>query len=413
MARTVKPLTATQVEKAKPQSKPYKMFDGGGLFVLVAPAGGKHWRLKYRFEGKEKILTLGSYPAVSLLDARHARDAARRLLAKDIDPQENRKAAKQADSKLFEALATAWINQSTPKWSAAHGRNVNTLLKLHILPALAGRPVGKIKPVEISNMLDGIGRSGTPITARKAKTITGQILRYAISKGLAEHNPVATIIANDLPSLKNLPVNHHAAPLTIKDLVPILRAIDSCTSGPEVKTALQLAPLLMLRPGNLCQLEWSEVNFETGQIELPKEKMKRKKLPADHIVPLPRQAIVLLRNIQPFTGDSPYVFKSRRSNKPIEVRSLNTAFRRMGLTKDQVTAHGLARATTRTMMDEILKQRPDLIEHQLHHVVKDPNGNAYNRTKHLDGRAEMLQQWADFIDQIKRGADVIPLHRAA
>lgn len=313
------PLSDTTIRNTKPQAKQTKLYDAGGLFLLIAPNGGKWWRLKYRFGGKEKLLSLGTYPQVSLKEARIKRDDAKKTLSNGSDPSSTR---------------------------------------------------------------------------RKEKLETRLSLASTDLRGALE--PVV--------------VKHHAAitdPIKVGEL---LRAIDGYAGTLAAKCALSLAPLLFVRPGELRQAEWSEINLDKAEWNIPPERMKMREA---HLVPLPTQAIKILRELQPLTGHGRYVFPSLRTGeRPMSENTINAALRRLGFSNNEMTGHGF-RAMARTILDEVLGFRPDFIEHQLAHAVKDPLGRAYNRTTHLAERQKMMQAWADYLDKVKNGAEVIQLHSQA
>lgn len=412
MSKRIVPLSDMQVNKAKAKDKPYKLADGGGLFLLVTVAGGRLWRCKYRFADKEKVLSFGAYPAISLADARQRRDDAKKLLANGVDPGEMKKTLKAADKDIaadtFEAIARQWhLKFSTAgKWSTIHAADILHRLEKDIFPPLGSRPISEIKPKELLIVLERVASRGALDSAHRLRHHCGMIFRYAIVCGHAERD-IAADLRGALPPVKG---GHHAALTTPKTLAPLLRAIDDFTGSFVVKSALQLLPMLFCRPGELRGAEWSEINFDAGMWEIPAERMKMKQ---PHIVPLSRQAMEILKALQPLTGYGKYLFPCHRS--PLRCMSdnaLNGALRRLGFTKDEATAHGF-RASARTILDEVLKVRPDFIEHQLSHSVRDALGTAYNRTTHLDERVKLMQLWADYLEGLKQGAKVIPLKRAA
>lgn len=412
MPKRIVALSDIQANRAKPKDKSYKLTDGGGLYLLVTPTGGKLWNLKYRFSDKEKKLSLGSYPAVTLADARQRREDAKKLLANGIDPGEMKKILKSTDKELsantFEVIARQWHLKfsSAGKWSPGHAEDILRRLEKDIFPPLGSRPISDIKPKELLTVLERIASRGALDSAHRLRHHCGMIFRYAIVHEYAERD-VAADLRGALPPVKG---GHHAAATTPKDLAPILKAIDDFTGSFVVKSALQLLPMLFCRPGELRAAEWSEINFEDCIWEIPAERMKMKQ---PHIVPLSKQAITVFKSLQPLTGFGKYVFPCNRS--PLRCMSdnaLNAALRRLGFTKDEATAHGF-RASARTILDEVLKVRPDFIEHQLSHSVRDALGTAYNRTTHLDERKKMMQLWADYLDGLKSGAKVIPLRSKA
>jgi len=406
-------LTDIQVRTAKPQAKDYKLTDGEGLFLLVAISGGKRWRLKYRFGGKEKLLALGTYPDVSLLEARNKRHEARNQLAHGIDPGGERKALKQTEHEKqeiiensFEIVAREWHTKFSGQWTEGHAVTIMSRLERDVFPWLGTKPVSEVKPVDLLAVLRRIEGRGALETAHRVRTICGQVLRYAVATGRAERDAAADL-RGALPPTQE---RHHAAITDPKEVAELLRAIDGFKGTFHVKCALKLSPMLFVRPGELRQMEWAEINFEEERWNIPAEKMKMK---IPHIVPLCKQAITILKELQPLTGFGKYVFPCHRSPlRPMTNNAINAALRRMGYTSEDQTGHGF-RAMARTILDEVLQVRPDFIEHQLAHAVKDPNGRAYNRTAHLVERKKMMQLWADYLDGLKKGAKVIPFTRAA
>jgi integrase len=417
------PLSDAKVRNVKPGEKQIKLFDGDGLFLLVTPQGGKYWRLKYRFGGKEKQLALGVYPEVPLrgyfieegnknswLDgARDLCAKARRQIAAGIDPSEVRKARRGAkvtqEENSFEVVAREWHQKFSSTWTPGHADTIMKRMERDLFPWLGAKAIGDIRAPELLAALRRVETRGALETAHRIRTIAGQVFRYAVATGRAERDPAADLRGALPPAAEN----HHAAITEPKEVAHLLRAIDGYQGGFVVKCALRLAPLFFVRPGELRQAEWVEIDFETAEWNIPAERMKMKQA---HIVPLSQQALDILRELQALTGASRYVFPSGRSfARPMSNNAVNAALRRMGYEKEDMTGHGF-RAMARTILDEVLQVRPDFIEHQLAHAVKDPNGRAYNRTAHLVERRKMMQLWADYLDGLKSGAKVIPLHRA-
>ena len=408
MPKRIAPLSDAQIKNAKPQEKDYKLMDGFGLFLLITPTNGKLWRFDYRFDNKRKMLALGAYPSVTLAEARQRREDAKKLLANGIDPGAMKKTLKSTGKELaantFEVIARPWhLKFSTAgKWSPTHAADIMHRLEKDIFPPLGSRPISEIKPKELLTVLERIVSRGALDSAHRLRHHCGMIFRYAIVHEYAERD-IAADLRGALPPVKG---GHHAAATTPKDLAPILRSIDDFNGSFIVKSALQLLPLVFCRPGELRASEWSEINFDDCIWEIPAERMKMKQ---PHIVPLSRQAINILKELQPLTGYGRYLFPCHRS--PLRCMSnnaLNAGLRRLGFTKEEATAHGF-RASARTILDEVLKVRPDFIEHQLSHSVRDALGTAYNRTSHLDERKKMMQTWADYLDNLKTVAKVIHL----
>ena len=395
------PLTAIQVKQAMPREKPYKLADGGGLYLLVNPNGAKYWRYKYRYVGREKVLALGVYPEVSLKEAREAHQAARKSRRQGADPGEQRKVEKLtrhlAAVNSFEAVAREWFGRIMPQKSESYRVRTLRILEKDLFPQLGGRPIASITSPELLQVLRKIESRGAVDIAHRAKQTSGLIFRYAIATGRAEYDPSAGLQG----ALKHRRKKHHAA-ITVPDQVGRLMAdIETFDGTPVVKAALRLAPLLFQRPGELRAMEWKEINWDEERWELPAEKMKMR-LP--HIVPLSRQALEILRDIEPLTRRSQYVFPSARgASRCMSDNALRVALRTMGYTNEMMTPHGF-RAMARTLLDEVLGYRVDWIEHQLAHAVRDANGRAYNRTAHLEGRREMMQGWADYLETLQVAA---------
>lgn len=398
MPKRILPLTDAQVSKAKPRDKDYKLSDGGGLHLLVTKTGGKLWRFQYRFNGKQKSLALGQYPQITLASARKRRGEARTLLANERDPGEEKKAAKKAaalkDASSFELIAREWFSKNEPVWSSGHALTVQNRLNKDVFPTIGKKPVSEITASDVLTMLLKIEARGAAETALRIKMMCGQVFRYAVATGRLEHDPSAALKPREI--FKKRETRHHSAITEPKELTPLLRAIDEYQGTLVVKSALQLAPMLFVRPGELQKMEWSHVNLETSTWSIPAEQMKMKQ---PHIVPLPRQASKILQELYPATGDGQYVFPGR-GRRPMSNNSINAALRYLGYDKHTMTGHGF-RATARTMLDEVLGFRVDLIEHQLAHAVRDTNGRAYNRTSFLDDRRDMMQAWADYLDGLK------------
>lgn len=412
MPKRIPPLTDTAIKKAKPNPKPTTLFDGGGLFLLVTPSGGKLWRFKYRFAGKEKLLSFGSYPEISLADARQTRSDARKLLAQDIDPSEFRKAHKALNKELiantFESVAREWHLKfsSAGKWSSTHAADILHRLEKDIFPPLGARPISEIKPKDLLTALECVASRGALDTAHRLRHHCGMVFRYAVITERAERD-ISADLRGALPAVKN---GHHAALTTPKSIAPLLRAIDGYEGSFVVKCALQLLPMFFCRPGELRAAEWSEIDFDNAIWEIPAERMKMKQ---PHIVPLSNQAMDILKSLHSLTGAGKYLFPCHRS--PLRCMSdnaLNAALRRMGFTKNEATAHGF-RASARTILDEVLHVPVVLIEHQLSHTVRDALGTAYNRTSHLPERKEMMWRWADYLDGLKIVASAIPFSKVA
>ena len=406
MPKRIAPLSEIKVRTAKPKKIEYKLFDGGGLFLLITPSGGKLWRFRYLFEKKEKKLSFGAYPAISLLDARKRREEVRSQLAHGIDPGAVRRAQKQAkieSTETFEIIAREWHARFTSGWTKGHANTIMDRMERDLFPWIGKRPIAEIKAPELLSVLRRVETRGALESAHRIRTICGQVFRYAVATGRAERDPAA-----DLRGALPQPQEKHMAAITepVK-VAELLRAIDGYQGGFVVKSALRFAPLVFVRPGELRRAEWSEINFENAEWNIPASKMKMKE---PHLVPLSQQAIEILKELKNLTGSGRYVFPGRTSERPMSNNAILAALRNMGYTKDEMSGHGF-RAMARTILDEVLQVRPDFIEHQLAHAVRDPNGRAYNRTAHLVERKKMMQKWADYLDGLKAGAKVIPFKK--
>ncbi len=392
-------LTATAVKQAKPTEKQYKLFDGRGLFLLVHPNGSKYWRFKYRYANKEKLLSLGVYPDVSLADARTRHQQARETVAKGVDPGEVLKVEKLtrhlAAADTFEALAREWFNVKMCTRSTSHQDRTMRALEKDLFPALGARPVGSITAPELLAALRRIEARGAIETAHRAKQTAGQIFRYGVATGRAERDP-----SGDLKgALKNPDKKHLAAITNPAEVGQLMLAIDSFRGTAAVKAALQLSPLLFQRPGEIRAMEWSEIHWPEKRWEIPAKRMKMRQ---PHIVPLSDQAMDILRELELLTGRGKYVFPGARgASRCLSENGVRSALRTLGYDNDTMTPHGF-RAMARTLLDEVLGYRVDWIEHQLAHAVKDTNGRAYNRTTHLEGRTEMMQSWADYLYSLRK-----------
>ena len=340
-------LTDIQVRTAKPQAKDYKLTDGEGLFLLVAISGGKRWRLKYRFGGKEKLLALGTYPDVSLLEARNKRHEARNQLAHGIDPGGERKALKQTEHEKqeiiensFEIVAREWHTKFSGQWTEGHAVTIMSRLERDVFPWLGTKPVSEVRPVDLLAVLRRIEGRGALETAHRVRTICGQVLRYAVATGRAERDAAADL-RGALPPTQE---RHHAAITDPKEVAELLRAIDGFKGTFHVKCALKLSPMLFVRPGELRQMEWAEIDFEEERWNIPAEKMKMK---IPHIVPLCKQAITILKELQPLTGFGKYVFPCHRSPlRPMTNNAINAALRRNSAGGQGVAITGQFRGNT-------------------------------------------------------------------
>ena len=400
-------LTDPKCKNTKPKDKSYKLADEKGLYLEVMPSGAKYWRMKYRYGGKEKRLAFGVYPETGLKEARTKRDESRKLLADGADPGETRKAMKAsqvADVETFEVIAREWWMKNAPTWAENHSNRTLRRLERDIFPWLGNAPIRTIDAPKLLTALRRIETRGAVETAHRTLQNCGQIFRYAIATGRAERD-ISTDLKGALPPVKP---GHFAAITEPKKVAELLRAIDDYQGTLTVQCALKLAPLFFVRPGELRQAEWTHFDLDASEWRYTVTKTD-----TAHIVPLAEQAVIILRELQPQTGQGRYVFPSARTpngSRPMSDVALLAALRRMGFSKDEATVHGF-RALARTILDDVLGFRPDFIEHQLAHAVRDPNRRAYNRTAHLQERRKMMQAWADYLDNLKKGAEIIPLRQ--
>ena len=403
-------LTDTFVKNVKPigSMAGEKHTDGQGLYLHVKGVG-KYWRMSYRFTGKQKTLALGVYPAVSLLKARQRRDKARELLADGIDPGTAKREEKQikadAAAHTFGKVARDWLAKTAAERAVTTQDKITAWLDKDVIPFIGAMPISAIGPRDVLAALRKMEARGALDSVHRVKQVIGQVFRYAVAIGAAERD-----VTQDLKGSLAKPNRRHFAAITEpKQLGGLMRAIATYSGHPNVVAALQLTPLVFVRPGELRTMEWAEVDLDAAEWRIPGVKMKMK---VDHIVPLSTQALALLRAMHPATGHGKFVFPSLRTGeRPMSENTINATLRGMGYAKEVHSAHGF-RATARTIMDEVLGERVDLIEHQLAHAVKDVNGRAYNRTAHLPARREMMQRWADYLDKLREGGEVLQLKAA-
>jgi len=399
-------LSDTALRAAKPRAKPYRLFDGNGsgLYAEVSPAGSVLWRIKYRIDGREKRLALGSYPATSLADARKRALEARGGLEAGVDPSEARKTATAARLaarvNTFEAVAREWLKKEAGKWAPSHLAKVTARLERDVFPWLGARPVAAITPPEALATLRRIEARGVLETAHLAGQHMGRIFRYAIATGRAERDPMPDL-RGALPAFKR---GHFAAVTDPARLGELLRAFDSFKGTHQVGAALRLMPLVFVRPGELRKARWADIDLDRAEW-----KYVASKTMTDHLVPLAPQAVAILQDLKPLTGGGEYVFPGRDPLRPMSDAAINAALRRLGIdTQAEQTGHGF-RATARTLLAEELEQDPAAIEHQLAHAVPDALGKAYNRTKFVKQRRAMMDKWAAYLDRLKTGAVVVSL----
>ena len=399
-----------------PEKKQARFSDSGGMYLQVSPNGSKRWFLKYRIDRKEKQLALGSYPIVSLKQARLARDAAKLQKSEGTDPLQARKLDKLKASRnmgdSFKAVALEWYGKQAPQWSDSHAARMLRQLERDLFPWIGDRPIAEIQAMELLNALLKVEERGAMETADRALMLARKVWDYWLpTTGTDQRNITEGLKARLTPYRGK----KFAAIVEPKRFGDLIRAIQNYKGGPIVRAALQLSPLLYQRPGNLRAMEWTEVNLDEALWTIPSKKMKRtkeeKENGEDHVVPLPIQAVTLLRNLQPLTGHGVYVFPGERSHqRPISDNSVRSALYALNFGKEQ-TWHGF-RASARTMLVDELNLDPLTIEANLAHAVKDPNGRSYNRTQYLKQRSVMVQQWADYLDKLAHGADVISIKAA-
>lgn len=400
------PLTDTVIRNAKSKERPYKIFDEKGLYLLVNKVG-KYFRFDYRYAGKRKTLALGVYPDVKLAKAREKRDEARKLLQNGVDPAQYRKETKamrkQQAANSFEAVAREWFTKYNHIWTEGHSKTIISRLELNIFPWLGTQPVASITAPELLTALRRIERRGALETAHRVKQICGQVFRYAIATGRAERDPSADL-RGALPPTKPKRMSTITDPKQIGEL---LRAIDGYEGHLITICALRLAPLVFVRPGELRQAEWQEIDFERAEWKIPAEKMKMR---SPHIVPLSTQAVEILREIDPLTNGGHYVFPSlRTAERPMSNNTILAALRRLGYAKEEMSGHGF-----RAMASTILHEQgwpSHIIERQLAHAERNTIKAAYNYAQYLTERRKMMQAWADYLDSLKTNADVVPIYK--
>jgi integrase len=385
--------------------KAFTLFDDKGLHLLVKPlkdGWAKWWRLKYRFDGRGCLMSLGTYPETGLQQARGQRDVIRKQIAGGINPSENRKAVKSSKAESaansFEVIANEWGQKKVNNWADKNNRS-KRMLERNIFPWLGGKPITDILPKDILDCLRRVEDRGTIETAHRTLQICGQVFRYAVATGRADRD-ITPDLRGALPPAKG---EHFAAITEPQQVAELLRAIDGYQGSFVSVCALKLAPLVFVRPGKLRAAEWQHIDFDAKEWRYLVTKTD-----VQHIVPLSSQAMSILQELSPLTGHGQFIFPSERNprgDRCMSENTLNAALKRLGYGKDVMTAHGF-RATARTILDEVLGFRPDFIEHQLAHAVKDPNGHAYNRTAHLAERKKMLQIWADCLDALKEGRSI-------
>jgi integrase len=403
-------LTDTEIRKTKPDEKTKRLYDSQGLYLEITPAGGKYWRLKYRFDGKEARLALGVYPRVTLAKARAETSRARELLDRGQNPADEKKSKKRDDAGVdsFESIAREWIAKFSETWSPSHAKKVTRRLELHVFPSIGAKLAADVHSHDVLALMQRAEERGELDTAHALRTVIGQVCRYAIATRRAIIDPTPALKGAIKPNVaKNM-----AALIDPKDVGALMRAIEDYNGSLIVRTALLISALTFQRPGNIRTMEWSEVDLDKAMWTIPSVKMKRskesKQKDPPHLVPLAWQAVEALRLLHAHTGHGKYVFPGERSHdRCISENTVTVALRTMGYTREQMVAHGF-RAMARTLLDEQLEEPIHFIESQLAHKVRDTLGTSYNRTSHIEQRRGMMQRWADYLDKLAAGGEVIP-----
>jgi integrase len=403
------PLTDITVRNAKPTDKAQKLSDGGGLYLMVHPNGSKYWRLKYRVLGKEKVLACGVYPQVTLSEARERREDAKKLLANGQDPGELKQAQKiialNQAANTFEAVARECLGKKAAKQVAGTRDRNMRILEINIFPLIGKTPIDQVKPKALLHALHKMEQRGIVDSAHRALQLCGEVFRYAIATERAQAD-LSLVLKGALAPVKE---KHHASITDPKGVADLLRATYGYEGALLTRQALRLAPLVFVRPGELRNAEWSEIDLDAGEWRIAAHKMKMK---AVHIVPLSTQAVNILRELHQLNGDGRYVFPGiRTTDRPMSENTVNAALRRLGFDKDQMTGHGF-----RSMASTILHEQGwphEAIERQLAHAERNKVSAAYNYAEHLPKRREMMQAWADYLDELKAGAKVLNFKGAA
>ena len=397
-------LSDTALRNAKPRNAPYKLYDAGGLFVIVTPAGGKWWRLKYRFGGKEKLLSLGTYPDTGLKEARGKRDEARKLIAQGIDPSAYRKesnaintVAWQDQGRTFESVAREWFGKKYIAWTPGHQKKILSRLENQLFPYLGGRPFSTLDVADYLAAIQKAEARGAIETAHRLAQLCGQISRYARIVGIAKHDVAAGLTE----ALTPVRTKHYAAITSPSDLGHLLKAIDSYHGEPAICHALRILPYVFVRSGELRGATWEEVNFDAAEWVIPPKRMKMRR---PHIIPLAQQVVRLLHSMRDYSNTRSLIFPSSfSSSRCISDMGLLNALRRMGYGKEQMTVHGF-RTTASTLLNEQGYNR-DWIEAQLAHAERNAIRDAYNRAEYLPEHRRMMQEWADYLDSLKAAKD--------
>jgi integrase len=398
-------LNDTRVRTVKSRERPFKLSDERGLFLLVTPTGGRLWRFKYRVQGREKLISLGAYPEVTLKRAREKRDTARRLLADGVDPSVQRQAERAALAQSFEGVAKEWLELQTKSLASETISILSARLDSGLYPYIGSRPISAITAQELLGALRRIEARGRHETAHRVRALAGRVFRYAVATGRAHHD-LAADLKGALAPVKSKNFASVTDPARVGEL---MRAIYGYSGNPVTTLALKLAPLVFVRPGELRAAEWSEFDLENAEWRIPGERMK---MGEPHLVPLSCQALAVLRELQPFARGGRYLFPSLRTrDRPMSNNTINAALRRLGYTSDEQTGHGF-----RSMASTLLNEQgfpPDVIELQLAHSERNKVRAAYNKAQRLPERRKMMQAWADYLDGLRAGGNVVPLRRRA
>lgn len=402
-------LTALEVSKSKATDKPQRLADGGNMYLLIQPNGAKYWRLDYRLAGKRKTLAIGVYPDMGLSDARERREQARKLIANGVDPVAVKQAQKASTienvENSFEVIAREWYVRHAPNWKENHSSKIIARLEKDVFPWIGNRPIAEITAPALLAAIRKIEARGALETAHRALACCGQVFRYAVATGRAERDPTGDL-RGALPPVKR--DKHFAAITEPKKVGELLRDIEGYQGSYIVKGAFKLSPLLFVRPGELRKMEWAELDLDKAEWIIPADKMK---MGVTHIVPLAKQAVAVLRDMLPLTGRSKYVFHGERDHdRPMSDNAIRSALRRMGWTNDEMTPHGF-RAMASTILDN-MGYKQEWLERQLAHEEPNKIKAAYKREAwrmYLPERTAMMQAWADYLDKLKTGAEVIPL----
>lgn len=400
-------LTDTAIRNAKPKDKAYVLNDGRGLNLEISPKGGKWWRLRYTFGGRPNRISLGTYPDISLVQARERREEARKLIAQGIDPSVARKevsAQEQQQAETFELVSREWHSRNFSKWTPGHAARILISLENDAFPWIGSRPIRSILPPEVLSVARRVESRGAIETAHRLVGNIGMVFRYAVASGLADSDPTRDLRGALSPTNET----HHASITEPGAVGELLRTIDTYKGSIVTRCALKLAPLVFVRPGELRHAEWSEINFETKEWRIPAAKMKMR---VQHIVPLSEQALAVLEEVKPLTGAGRYVFPGERTaSRPMSENTVNAALRRLGYSRDELTGHGF-RSMASTLLNEQGWNR-DAIERQLAHAERNNVRAAYNFAEFLPERRKMMQAWAIFLDSLREGGKVVPLFRA-